>query len=133
MISTPVYRNGVRLSCREVNTSMLRVRARLITCVSAASVALGGCSAVGRLDPAPAHDTNLAGSWALDHTASTDPQPILDKLRPKPRNDHFGGPPPDDGSGGDNGQGPDSGPPQGGGQGGPGGRRRGGGAGGPPV
>ena len=104
---------------------MLMVRARAITCLVTASVALGGCSSVGKFDAAPSHEVDLSGSWALDHAASTDPQPILDKLRPKPRPDQFGGVP-DDGSGIP----PDtSGPPQGGGQQGGGGRRRGGGGG----
>jgi hypothetical protein len=107
---------------------MLMVRARAITCLLMASAALGGCSSVGRFDTAPSHEIDLSGSWALDHAASTDPQPLLDKLRPKPRPNYYGGPP-DDGTGMDNGQPPDdSGPQQGGpGQGGGGGRRRGGG------
>src|ERR1700753_1674226 len=109
---------------------MPMVRAGAITCLVMAA-ALGGCSSVGRFDTAPAHEIDLSGSWALDHAASTDPQPILDKLRPKPRHDYFGAPP-EDGTG-QSGPPDDSGPQQGGpGQGGGqgGGRRRGGGGGG---
>jgi hypothetical protein len=110
--------------------SMLMVRAREIT-VSVVAVALVGCGSVGRFDPNPSHTVDLSGSWTLDHAASDDPQPILEKLRPKPRKDFNGGMP-DDGTGG-NEQGPpdDSGPQRGGRQGGQrgqGGRQGGGGA-----
>jgi hypothetical protein len=103
---------------------MLMVRAREITVSVVASVALAGCGSVGKFDSNPSKTIDLSGSWALDHAASDDPQPVLDKLRPKPRNDHYGQPP-DDGSGMDNGQGPPGGGPQQGGAGG-GQRRRGG-------
>jgi hypothetical protein len=107
---------------------MLMVRAREITVSAVASVALVGCASVGRFEPNPSHTVDLSGSWTLDHAASDDPQPILEKLRPKLRRDSYGGMSPDDGTG-DNGQmGPPDSGPQRGGQGGQGGRRRGGGS-----
>ena len=46
------------------------------------SLALAGCS-LGRFDPAPAHGTDLTGSWVINHEASEDTSPILAKLRPR--------------------------------------------------
>jgi hypothetical protein len=106
---------------------MLIVRARKITLAVTACVALAGCSSVSRLDPNPSKAVDLSGSWVLDRSASDDPTPILDKLRPKPAS-HRWGASPDDGTGDDTG--PSDGGQQGGGQpgGGGGGRsRRGGG------
>jgi len=52
-----------------------------------AFLGLVGCSAVGGFNPDPAPGVTLAGSWILDRAASEDPQPVLAKLRPKPRRD----------------------------------------------
>jgi hypothetical protein len=92
---------------------MLRVRAGEITLSLVGMLALVGCGSVGRLDPSPSHPVDLSGSWTMDHTASDNPQPLLDKLRPKPQKNPFGLPA-DDGSGMGPDQGPDSGGPQGG-------------------
>ena len=105
------------------------VRARKITLAVMACVVLTGCSSVSRLDPNPSKAVDLSGSWVLDRSASDDPKPLLEKLRPKPVSPRWGAPP-DDGTGDDSGL-PDGGQ-QGGGQpgggGGGGGRsRRGGG------
>jgi hypothetical protein len=102
--------------------SMLIIRVRHIAPAVVASMALAGCGSVSRLDANPSKSVDLSGSWVLNHAASDDPKPILDKLRPKPSNRRWG-PPPDDGTG------DDSGPQNGGQQGGQrGGRsRRGGG------
>ena len=106
---------------------MLIDRARKITLAVTACVALAGCS-ISRLDPNPSKAVDLSGSWVLNRSASDDPKPLLDKLRPKPAS-HRWGTPSDDGTGDDSG--PPDGGQQGGGQpggGGGGGRsRRGGG------
>ncbi len=90
-----------------------------------AAALLAGCG-IARMDEAPSKPVDLSGSWLLDRAASEDPQPLLDKLRPKPVNNRGWGPSPDDGTGDDT-----VGPPGGGQQGGGGGgqRRRRGGAG----
>jgi hypothetical protein len=90
---------------------------------------LSGCG-IARMDEAPSKPVDMSGSWALDASASDDPKPLLDKLRPKPVSNRGWGPPPDDGTGLPP---DDTGPPNGGQQGGGGGggqRRRGGGGGG---
>jgi hypothetical protein len=109
--------------------SMPIVRAREITLAVMACVTLAGCGSVARLEPIPSKSIDLSGSWVLDHSASDDPKPLLDKLRPKP-NPHRGDMPPDDGTGDDTGA--SGGGQQGGGQrgGGGGGRSRRGGGGG---
>ncbi len=106
---------------------MFIVRAREITLATVAITVLAGCGSVGRLDENPAHTVDLSGSWALDHTLSDDPKPVIEKLRPKPMKRRWDMPPDDS----------DDGPPGGGGQqggqdGGQGGgrSRRGGGGGG---
>jgi hypothetical protein len=109
--------------------SMLIVRARDITLAVMACAVLAGCG-IARLDQSPSKSVDLSGSWILDRSASDDPKPLLDKLRPKPVSRRWGDVPPDDGTG----MGDDSGPPgggqQGGGQRGGGGRSRRGGGGG---
>jgi hypothetical protein len=108
------------------------VRAREITLAVITCVTLAGCGSVSRLDPIPSKSIDLSGTWVLDHSASDDPKPLLDKLRPKPAS-HRWGAPPDEGTGMDDDSGPPGGGQQGGGQpgggGGGGGRRRGGGGG----
>lgn len=102
---------------------MLIVRARGILLASLAAGVLAGCG-VARLDESPSKSVDLSGSWVLNRTASEDPSPLLDKLRPKPVKNRGWGSPPDDGMG------DETGPPggDGGGQQGGGGRsRRGGG------
>jgi hypothetical protein len=107
---------------------MLIVRARAILPLILAAGMLAGCG-VARLDEAPSKSVDMSGSWLLDRSASDDPQPLLDKLRPKPVNNRWGQPP-DDGTGLPP---DDTGPPGGGGQQGGGGRsRRGGGGQGQP-
>lgn len=90
---------------------------------------LAGCG-IARMDEAPSKPVDMSGSWVLDRSASDDPKPLLDKLRPKPANNRGWGSTPDDGTGLPP---DDTGPPVGGGgqQGGGGGgqRRRGGGGG----
>jgi len=54
------------------------VRAAVLLLCAAA--ALGGCSGPGLKPDAP-QGANLAGSWKLDHSASDDPQKILDHMR----------------------------------------------------
>jgi hypothetical protein len=98
---------------------MLIVRAREITLGIIMSVALAGCGGVSRLDANPAKEVDLSGNWVLDHAASEDPKPVLEKLRPKPVSHRWDAPP-------DDGTGDDTGPPQGGGQQGGGGQRGGG-------
>jgi|SRR5579872_686604 len=44
---------------------------------------LAGC-AIGRFDPVPAQSVDLSGNWVLNHAASDNPQPLLEKLRPRP-------------------------------------------------
>jgi hypothetical protein len=110
--------------------SMPIVRAREITLTVIACLTLAGCGSVARLEPIPSKSIDLSGSWVLDHSASDDPKPLLDKLRPKPA-PHRWDTPPDDGTG----MGDDSGASgqQDGGQrggGGGGGRSRRGGGGG---
>ncbi|HUI60310.1 MAG TPA: hypothetical protein VLX90_08805 [Steroidobacteraceae bacterium] len=58
--------------------------------------ALGGCSSVRGLESAPASSVDLSGSWMLNHAASDDPKPLLDKLRPKPGSNRRFGMPPED-------------------------------------
>jgi hypothetical protein len=94
---------------------MLIVRA---ACVLAAAI-LAGCG-VARLNESPSKTVDMSGSWVLDRSASEDPAPLLEKLRPKPVSNRWGGPPPDDGTGLPP---DDTGPPGGGGQQG-GGQRR---------
>jgi hypothetical protein len=99
---------------------MLTVHARPIA-LALLAVALAGCGSVSRLNSDPSKQVDLSGSWVLDHAASEDPKPLLDKLRPKPVSRRWNQPPADDGTG------DDSGPPEGGGQqGGGGGGQRGG-------
>jgi hypothetical protein len=94
----------------------VRRAVREITVSVVASVALAGCGSVGKFDSNPSHTIDLSGSWTVDHAASDDPHPILEKLRPKQLNDRFEMPP-DDGSGTDDGQtGPQQGSRRGGGQ-----------------
>jgi len=108
---------------------MLIVRARAILPLILATGMLAGCG-VARLDEAPSKSVDMSGSWLLDRSASDDPQPLLDKLRPKPVNNRGWGQPQDDGTGLPP---DDTGPPSGGGQQGGGGRsRRGGGGQGQP-
>ena len=103
---------------------MLIVRAREITLAVMACGLLAGCG-IARLEPSPSKSVDLSGSWILDRSASDDPTPLLDKLRPKPVKQRWDMPP-DDGTGDDTG--PPGGGQQGGGQRGGGGRsRRGGG------
>jgi len=112
---------------------MLMVRARVARGILPAIVAaamLAGCG-ISRLDESPSKTVDMTGSWVLDPSASDDPKPLLEKLRPKPVKRGWGAPP-DDGMGDD--AGPPEGGQQGGGQQGGGGRgRRGGGQGQPPV
>jgi hypothetical protein len=110
--------------------SMPIVRAREITLAVLAFVTLAACGSVSRLEPVPSKSIDLSGSWVLDHSASDDPKPLLDKLRPKPGAHR--GDTPDDGTGLGDDSGASGGGQQGGGQrGGGGGRsRRGGGGGG---
>jgi hypothetical protein len=99
---------------------MFIVRARGIPSVVLAAVLLAGCG-VARLNESPSKTVDMSGSWVLDRSASDDPQPLLDKLRPKPvTNRGWGGQQPDDGTGLPP---DDTGPPGGGGQQG-GGQRR---------
>ena len=109
---------------------MLMVRARGVLPAIVAAAVLAGCG-ISRLDENPSKTVDMSGSWILDRSASDDPKPLLDKLRPKPVNRGWG-PPPDDGMG-DDPQGVDQQGGQGGGQGGGGRGRRGGGQAGPPV
>ena len=103
---------------------MLIVRAREITLAVMACGLLAGCG-IARLEPSPSKSVDLSGSWILDRSASDDPAPLLDKLRPKPVKQRWDTPP-DDGTGDDSGV--PGGGQQGGGQRGGGGRsRRGGG------
>ncbi len=100
------------------------VRAREIALAVVACGMLAGCSSVARLEPIPSKAVDLSGSWILDRSASDDPKPILDKLRPKPVSRRLDMPP-DDGTGDDSGA--SGGGQQGGGQRGGGRSRRGGG------
>ncbi len=84
---------------------MMMVRAREITLAAVSCVTLAGCGSVGRFDPNPSHTVDLSGSWTLDHTASDDPKPIIEKLRPKPVSPRWGMSPDED----------ENGSPQGGG------------------
>jgi hypothetical protein len=103
---------------------MLIVRAREIALAVVACGLLAGCG-IARLEPSPSKSVDLSGSWILNRSASDDPTPLLDKLRPKPVKQRWDMPP-DDGTGDDSG--PPGGGQQGGGQRGGGGRsRRGGG------
>lgn len=107
---------------------MLMVRARGILPALVAAAVLAGCG-ISRLDENPSKSVDMSGSWILDRSASDDPKPLLDKLRPKPVSRGWGAPP-------DDGMGDDAGPPGGGQQGGQGGggrRRRGGGQDQPPI
>ena len=92
---------------------------------------LAGCG-ISRMDDAPSKPVDMSGSWVLDRSASDDPKPLFDKLRPKPVNNRGWGAAPDDGTGLPP---DDTGPPGGGQQGGGGGgqRRRGGGQGQPQL
>ncbi len=105
---------------------MLIVRAREITLAVVACGMLAGCG-IARLESSPSKLVDLSGSWLLDRSASDDPKPLLDKLRPKPVKPRWDMPP-DDGTGDDSG--PPGGGQQGGGQRGGGGRSRRGGGGG---
>ena len=108
---------------------MLIVRARAILPLILATGMLAGCG-VARLNEAPSKTVDMSGSWLLDRSASDDPKPLLDKLRPKPVNNRGWGQQQDDGTGLPP---DDTGPPSGGGQQGGGGRsRRGGGGQGQP-
>jgi hypothetical protein len=99
---------------------MLIVRAREITLAVMACGLLAGCG-IARLEPSPSKSVDLSGGWILDRSASDDPKPLLDKLRPKPVKQRWDMPP-------DDGTGDDSSASGGGGQRGGGGRsRRGGG------
>jgi hypothetical protein len=98
---------------------MPMVRVRAIFSAAFAAGLLAGCG-VARLDESPSKAVEMSGSWVLDRSASDDPQPLLEKLRPKPVSNRWGGPPPDDGTGLPP---DDTGPPGGGGQQG-GGQRR---------
>jgi hypothetical protein len=91
-----------------------------------AGALLAGCSGVSRLDEVPSKPVDLSGGWVLNHAASEDPKPLLDKLRPKPV-DPRRAMPPDDGTGMSDD--PNAQQQGGGGQRGGGGRRRGGGGG----
>jgi hypothetical protein len=100
---------------------MLIDRARGFVFASLAAGALAGCG-IAHLDESPSKPVDMSGSWVLNPTASDDPKPLLDKLRPKPVSNRGWGLQSDDGTG------DDIGPPGGGQQGGPqggGGRRRG--------
>jgi hypothetical protein len=109
--------------------SMPIVRTRDIALTAMACLALAGCGSVSRLEPIPSKSIDLSGSWVLDHSASDDPKPLLDKLRPKPVAHR--GDTPDDGTGLSDDSDASGGGQQGGGQRGGGGRsRRGGGGGG---
>src|SRR5512143_2344793 len=99
--------------------------AREMTMAVLASVALAGCASVGRFDPNPSHTVDLSGSWTLDHAASDDPKPIIEKLRPKPSSNRRWGMPPEEDDGDETGP-PDGGGQQGGGSRGGGRSRRGG-------
>jgi hypothetical protein len=55
------------------------VRAAAIL-LGGAALALGGCSGASLKPDAPP-GANLAGSWKLDHSASDDPQKVLDHMR----------------------------------------------------
>jgi hypothetical protein len=94
---------------------LVRIRNRV--CLGLVTLTLAACGTLGKLDPSPTHSVDLAGNWILNRAASEDPQPLLDKLRPR-GGSHLGPMPsdfdPDDGTG-----------PGGQGQGG-GGQRRGG-------
>lgn len=104
---------------------MLMVRAREILLAVMAAGVLAGCG-IARLEQTPSKTVDLSGGWILDRAASEDPQPVLDKLRPKPPSHRWGGDvPPDDGTGDDTGA--SGGGQQGGGQRGGGRSRRGGG------
>jgi hypothetical protein len=109
--------------------SMPIVRAREIT-LAVMVWTLAACGSVSRLEPAPSKSIDLSGSWVLDHSASDDPKPLLDKLRPKPVTRRWDTPP-DDGTGDDTDAsgGGQQGGQQGGGQRGGGRSRRGGGGG----
>jgi hypothetical protein len=101
----------------------MSLSAREIAFIATAVAALAGCSSVGRFQENPAHSIDLSGNWALNHTLSDDPKPVIESLRPKPVKHRWDMGPEE---GGD-----ESGPPQGGQQGGGsgGGRsRRGGGS-----
>lgn len=100
--------------------SMLSVRARAILPAVVAAGMLAGCG-VARLNENPSKTVDMSGSWMLDRSASDDPKPILDRLRPKPVNNRGWGQPPDDVTG------DEAGPPGGGQQGGGTGRSRRGG------
>jgi hypothetical protein len=91
------------------------IRFRGFISFAVTSVALIGCSSVGRFDADAPRSVDLSGAWILDHGASEDPQKLFDKLRPKAPEPHRGY---DDGSGlGDPSiQGPPQGGQQGGGQ-----------------
>jgi hypothetical protein len=109
---------------------MLIVRVRGILPLILATGMLAGCG-IARLDETPSRTVDMSGSWVLDRSASDDPQPLLDKLRPKPVNNRGWGQPPDDGTGlppDDTGPPGSGGPPSGGG----GRSRRGGGGQGQP-
>ena len=93
------------------------VRLREITLATLVCVVLAACGSVGRYDPTPAHTVDLSGNWALNRTASDDPKPVLDKLRPKPVTRRFDAPDEDD-SGPPSGAGPDQGGQRGSGRGG---------------
>jgi hypothetical protein len=97
---------------------MLMVRAPGIFPALVAAAVLTGCG-ISRLNESPSKTVDMNGSWVLDRTASDDPKPVLDRLRPKPVTRGWGAPPPDDSLG------DDTGPPGGqqGGQGGQGGGR----------
>jgi hypothetical protein len=108
---------------------MLIVRVRGILPLILATGMLGGCG-IARLDETPSKTVDMSGSWLLNGSASDDPKPLLEKLRPKPVNNRGWGQQQDDGTGLPP---DDTGPPSGGGQQGGGGRsRRGGGGQGQP-
>ena len=85
---------------------MAMVRAQKLFPAVVLGALLCGCGSVGRYDAAPSHAVDLSGNWTLNHAASDDPKPALEKLRPKPVTHRWDSPPDDDDT---------NGPPNGGG------------------